>query len=69
MFNDEVQLGPKAQMYILFNYRSHTRSSSFCRAPVANVPDVLQPCWLIVLLLDVLTLTTSPLQRDPPSQR
>jgi hypothetical protein len=35
--------------------------SSFCMAPVANAPDVLQPCWLIVLPLNVPTLTTSRL--------
>jgi hypothetical protein len=35
--------------------------SSFCRAPVANALDVLQPCWLIVLPLDVPTFTTSRL--------
>jgi hypothetical protein len=46
-----------------------TSSSSFCRVPVANAPDVLQPCWLIVLPLDVPTLTTSCLQRDPRNQR
>jgi hypothetical protein len=34
-------------------------SSSYCRTSVANAPDVLQPYWLIVLLLDVSALTTS----------
>jgi hypothetical protein len=38
--------------------------SSFCRAPVAKAPDVLQPCWLILLPLDVPTLTASRLQRS-----
>jgi hypothetical protein len=43
-------------------------SSSFCRAPGANAPDVVQPCWLIVLPLDVQTLTASRL-RDPSNKR
>jgi hypothetical protein len=34
-------------------------SSSYCRASVANAPNVLQPYWLIVLPLDVPALTTS----------
>jgi hypothetical protein len=38
-------------------------SSSFCRAPVANALDVLQPCWLTVLPLDIPTLTTSHLHK------
>jgi hypothetical protein len=48
--------------------KEHASSSSFCRVTVANAPDVLQPCRLIVLPSDVPTLTTSRL-RDPSSQR
>jgi hypothetical protein len=44
-------------------------SSSYCWAPVANAPNVLQPYWLIVLPLDVPALTTSLLLPDPSGQR
>ena len=75
---------------ILFTLTWLCSSSSFVGLPVANAPDVLQPCdllyypwcsnshpkrsWqseveLTLFYLDVPTLTTSRLPRDPSSQR
>ena len=44
-------------------------SSSFYWASLVNVPNVLQPYWLIVLPLDVPDLTTSLLLWGPSDQR
>ena len=44
-------------------------SYSFYWASVANVPNVLQPYWLIVLPLDVPDLTASLLLWGPGGQR
>ena len=43
----------------VYTYDISLTSSSFYRTSVANVPNVLQPYWLIVLPLDVPDLTAS----------
>ena len=51
------------------NLTGLTASYSFYWPSVANVPNILQPYWLIVLPLDVTDLTASLLLRGPSGQR
>ena len=53
---------------VVTSYSEECNPSSFYWASVANAPNVLQPCWLIVLHLDVPDLTASPLLWLPSGQ-
>ena len=62
------RLYPFHACYITYPF-CHSSSSSFYWASVANVPNVLQPYWLIVLPFHVKDLTASLLLWGPNGQR